>query len=375
MPTAVPKVIAIIGSANAKRNDESHRWPYDPPLQHVDEVIEACEQLGAQLAKAGWDIVVYAGEGLYEDEEGFIEPAVVRGYLSAGSPRTGSVRVLYSRHYPTPRFSAQDDHPDAFEYRADMSKDWEPSFFRSLADVDAALVVGGGNSAYLAGLVCLGRKIPLLAVGTFGAAASRVLDAMSQAGAPLDQKDFALLGRPEWSSDSAHRLVESLRSQRAALDRERDDVQRQLRTRRRSQHATIALGIFVVASLIIPTALVVEDADTWWELALLFIGPIVAGASGGTIRTLLPKTSEVEISTVGSAAMGAVAGGMTGLLYLTAQLTSSSETSLGSLTARQYQTFVLFSVALGFVAGLTLDSVYQKLINAGAADIRDTERP
>jgi len=66
-----------------------------------------------------------------------------------------------------------------------------------------------------------------------------------------------------------------------------------------------------------------------------------------------------------------VAGGITGLLYLTAQLTSSAETTLGALTAGQYQTFVLFSVSFGFVAGLTLDSVYQRLISAGAADARD----
>ncbi len=237
------------------------------------------------------------------------------------------------------------------------------------------MIVGGGDSAYTAGLVCLARKIPLLALGTFGAAASRVLEAMSHAGTPLDRKDFALLGRSEWQSDSARLLVGSLPSQQRALNREREDLQRQLRRRRRSQHATVALGLFVVASLIIPTALVVKEADAWWELALLFVGPLAAGASGGTIRTLLPRTSDVEISTLGSAAMGAVAGGITGLLYLTAQLTSSSDTALGALTAREYQTFVLFSVALGFVAGLALDSVYQKLINAGAADVRVTSVP
>lgn len=371
MADSVHKVIAVIGSANPKRNDASHQWPYEPRLRQVEHALDACEQLGAELARAGWDIVVYAGEG--SNDEGFIEPAVVRGYLSAGSPRTGCVRVLYSRHYDTPRFTVRDDYPDAFDYREDMSTDWEPSFFRSLGDVDAALIVGGGHSSYLAGLVCLGRKIPLLAVATFGAAASRILDAMAHSGTPLSRKDFAILGRPEWSADSARLLVASIASQRAALDREREDLQRQLRTRRRSHHASVALGIFVVASLIIPTALVVDEANTWGELVLLFIGPIVAGASGGTVRTLLPRTNEVEITTLGSAALGAVAGGITGLLYLTAQLTSSSETSLGALSAREYHTFVLFSVALGFVAGLALDSVYQKLVNAGAAEVRDTD--
>lgn len=104
---------------------------------------------------------------------------------------------------------------------------------------------------------------------------------------------------------------------------------------------------------------------------MLFFAPLIAGASGGTIRTLLPRTQDVEISTVGSAALGAVAGGVGGLLYLTAQLTSSVDATLSDLTARQYQTWVLFSVVIGFVSGLALDAVYQRLINAGAAEARD----
>lgn len=371
MRSKVAKLVAIIGSAHPGRNEPGHPWAYDPPLRLADEVVAACEQLGGELARAGWDVVVYAGEQPADDDAGFIEPAVVRGYLASAPPRAGSVRVLYSRRYPTPQFAGQAQHPEAFEFRADLSDDWEPSFFRSLADVQAALLVGGGHSAYLAGLVCLGRKIPLLAVGTFGASADRVLAAMMQARTPLDPDDVALLGRPEWSPDSARLLVASLASQQAALDRERVEIQVALRTRQRSQHAAVALGIFVVASLMIPTALVVDEADNWFELALLFVAPLVAGASGGTIRALLPRTSEIEVTTLGSAFMGAVAGGITGLLYLTAQLTSASETTLGALSARQYQTFVLFAVALGFVAGLALDSVYQKLINAGAADVRE----
>ncbi|MGI8631303.1 MAG: hypothetical protein ACR2NA_01980 [Solirubrobacterales bacterium] len=365
------RLIAIVGSANPDRNEAGHDWAYDQPLRHPATVLAACEEVGGELAKAGWDIVVYAGENAYGAEGTFIEPAVVKGYMKGDSTRADSVHVLYSRHYPTPEFAAQGEHPDAFEYRADLSSEWEPSFFRSLADVDAALIVGGGRSSYLAGLVCLGRKIPLLAVGTFGGSGHRVLDEMIHAGTPLRQGDFELLGRPDWSPSSARDLVKSLDSQKASLDKEREEVQQQRRTRRRSQSALIALGLFVVASLLVPTALRVSKADTWPELALLFLAPLIAGASGGTIRSLLPRTADVEVGTLGSAALGAVAGGITGLLYLVAQLTSLSDTSLGALTARQYQTFVLFSVAFGFVAGLVLDSVYQKLITAGVADARD----
>jgi hypothetical protein len=279
--------------------------------------------------------------------------------------------VLYSKALEKPEFGAEAEHRDAFEFRADLSDFWEPSFFRSLADVDAALIVGGGHSAYLAGLVCMGRKIPLLAVGTFGASGARVFEALVQARTPLRESDLVLLGQPEWTPTSAHQIVASLATQSAALDLEREEVQQRRLSRRRSQNAAVALVLFVAASLLVPTALIVKEPRNWLELALLFIAPVIAGASGGTVRTLLPRTHEIEISTLGSAALGAVAGGVTGLAYLTAQLTSSADTTLGSLTDRQYQTFVLFSVVIGFVAGLALDSVYQRLIAAGAAQARD----
>lgn len=67
-----------------------------------------------------------------------------------------------------------------------------------------------------------------------------------------------MLARPEWSPASARALVESLATQKASLDKERDEVQQQRRTRRRSQNAAVALALFALASLLVPTALVVK---------------------------------------------------------------------------------------------------------------------
>ncbi len=370
----VPKqprpIIAIVGSIDERRNHPDDAWHYDPPLLHPDIAVAVCAQLGAALATANWELMVYAGKGPYADNS-YIEPLVVNGYLGTGPVRPGSIHVLYSRQHSRPEFDAVADPREAIDFKADLSDHWEPSFFRSLADVDAALILGGGHSAYLAGLVCLGRKIPLLAIGTFGAAGSRVLDALVQAQSPLDRADLALLGQAEWTPSSAAAVVKSLDRQVSALDAERQELQDARQSRRRSQNAAIALALFIAAALLVPTALVVHTPRAWWELALLFMAPVVAGASGGTIRSLLPRTHQIEISTLGSAALGAVAGGVSGLLYLTAQLTSSSATTLGALTEREYQVFVLFSVVTGFVAGLALDGVYQRLITAGAAEARD----
>jgi len=364
--------IAIIGSANADRNAKKHQWRYAPALRNPDDTTRACEELGAALAEAGWDIVVYAGVDTY-DEEGFIEPAVVRGYLSGGKSRKHSVHVYFARGYDRPRFHEQElhAHRNAFTNTVDPSEDWEPSFYRSLAVVDAALVLGGGNSAYLAGLVCIGRRIPILAIDAFGAGGSRVYEALVQSRAPLSDEDFAILGQSTWDPTAAEELVASLETQQKELDKEHEEHLAEVRQRRRSQSAGAALVLFLAAAVLVPTALVVDKADTWLEYALLFGAPIVAGASGGTIRSLLPRTQPDEISTLGSAALGAVAGGIAGLVYIVSQVTSAADTSLGDLTERQYQTWVLFAVVIGFVSGLALDAVFQRLVNAGAAQARD----
>lgn len=367
--------IAIIGSANRARNSPTVKWPYDPELRNSEDSVRACEAIGRALAEAGWDIVVYSGEGLYE-HEGFIEPSVVTGFLSKGKGRAHSVHVHYASGYERPKFREQQSttHHQAFRYTRDPSDEWEPSFYRSLADVDAALVLGGGHSAYLAGLVCIGRRIPILALNTFGAGGALVYDAIVKAHVPLLDSDLDLLGQDTWSDGSAVDLVASLATQQQALDKEREEFLAQIRRRRRSQSASVALFLFVAAAVLVPTALVVERADSWFEYALLFFAPVVAGASGGTIRSLLPKTDSTEISTLQSALLGAVAGGIAGLVYIVSQLTSTPDTDLGRLTERQYQTWVLFGVVIGFASGLALDAVFQRLVAAGAAHPREIGR-
>jgi hypothetical protein len=364
--------IAIIGSALESRNECGPPLQYDPPLLNGSVAEQACREIGAALAADGWDIVVYSGSGAHQDR-GFIEPAVVSGYLSQSKSRKHSVHVHYAGGYDKPRFDEQSNpaHQDAFNFSRDPSDDWEPSFYRSLAVVDAALILGGGQSAYLAGLVCVGRRIPILALDTFGAAGSRVYHAMVNGRAPLTDDDRQLLAEPVWNATSAQQLVASLPSQQAELDKEREEYLALVRQRRRSESAGFALALFLVAAMLVPTALVVQQADTWFEYALLFSAPIIAGASGGTIRSLLPRTQDNEISTVGSAALGAVAGGIAGLGYIVSQVTSVPDTTLTDLTDRQYHTWVLFAVVIGFASGIALDAVFQRLVNAGEAKPRD----
>ncbi len=48
------------------------------------------------------------------------------------------------------------------------------SFYQSLNEVDGVLLIGGGNSTMIAGLVAMGRGIAMLAAAAFGGKAAEV---------------------------------------------------------------------------------------------------------------------------------------------------------------------------------------------------------
>ena len=75
--------IAIVGSADAKRTD------YNPPLRNMNVVKRAMEELGAELAKAGYRILVYSPSPDY------IKGDIVRGYLNSKAARDKSIVIRY----------------------------------------------------------------------------------------------------------------------------------------------------------------------------------------------------------------------------------------------------------------------------------------
>jgi fructose-specific phosphotransferase system IIC component len=108
-------------------------------------------------------------------------------------------------------------------------------------------------------------------------------------------------------------------------------------------------------------------------MALLFISPLLAGVSGLTVRLVfdlkegaVPLTSQSAITT---AALGLIAGGVAGLLFITAQVTTATAPPGQIVSIDQARRLVAFSVLIGFVAGLTLDAVFRKLI---ATDVVET---
>jgi hypothetical protein len=92
----------------------------------------------------------------------------------AAEAAEGSIRVLYSQQLSQPEFQQLKTNLRCFEFRIDPNPGWEVSFYRSLYDVDGIVLLGGGQSTLIAGIVATTRRTPILALKAFGGAAADV---------------------------------------------------------------------------------------------------------------------------------------------------------------------------------------------------------
>ena len=63
-----------------------------------------------------------------------------------------------------------------FFSQPDSSPGWTSSFYKSLAEVDAVILLGGGDTTYIAGTVALNDGKSVVAVGAFGGTAKTIWD-------------------------------------------------------------------------------------------------------------------------------------------------------------------------------------------------------
>src|SRR3954447_16288630 len=141
-------VISIVGSVNPGRR-------YEPPLRNPDTAHQACEELGKELALKSCDLLVYSGSGE------FIEADVVRGFIASNAATPASIHVR-SPSDATAVFAEYDRHKELFDPRIDSSPDWEVSFYRSLVEGHGLIIIGGGRSTLITGLIALTFIIPLV---------------------------------------------------------------------------------------------------------------------------------------------------------------------------------------------------------------------
>src|SRR6266851_90575 len=134
-------LIAIVGSLFPGRQ-------YDPPALDVPGGRAAARAIGKELARRGCRLAVY--------DHTSIEGDVVAGFLSATPPpKEQSIEIHYSVDTPQradfpERKTGQENF---FVEKPDTSKEWEVSYYRTLGKVDGLVLVGGGPSTLVTGLI------------------------------------------------------------------------------------------------------------------------------------------------------------------------------------------------------------------------------
>lgn len=356
MPAQADPIIAIVGNVK------------------TDGAPAAAEALGRELAKAGFRILVYSSGVDY------LEGRIVRGYVASGVAARCSIQVRYPLRGEKPEFPEQQTHSEVFDWRPDHSQDWEMSFYQSLNEVDGVLLMGGGASTLISGVVAMGHGTAILAMASFDGAAGKVWDAL-RPGRDLPSADeVSLMARPGWSDERAADCVAALKAQlgrKAELERQRriEELRKETSV---TWHAGFALVVFLLAVGLVFVAWGWRSIDPMFAISLLFLSPLLAGMAGSTIRLVfdlrqgsVPLTKQSSVTT---AALGLIAGGVAGLLFITAQVTTATTGEVGEIVSTdQARKLVPFGVLIGFIAGLTLDAVFRKLIASDIVDLSAVE--
>ena len=364
-------LVAIVGSVDTQRND------YDPALRNMDVAKQACEELGRELAKSGYRIVVYSSA------PAFIEADIVRGYIASNQAIPKSIEIRYPQSIGQgnpPSFPEQQTHSSIFDERPDTHPHWQVSFYASLKDASGVLLLGGAGSALIAGVVAQSYRIPLISIATFGGSAQNVW-ALSL-GNLVTEEERSIMGSPTWRADSAEKLIKALGDQRQRLLAEEVRIrQAQQLEQKALRNRAIAAGALVLSAVMLTILGTFRAAPSPTLFGLFFFGtPLLAGASGGVARNLFDYLRGLPNQSLHATSVAAVLGMMAGLiaavLFVIAQWASNPAVKdLGEALPPGLNLLVPFELVIGFIAGLTLEMVFTKLqgtdvVNVGAVTIK-----
>ncbi|MDQ0305510.1 hypothetical protein J2S46_000066 [Kitasatospora herbaricolor] len=324
---------------------------YEPPLKDLAHVREACQQLGRELARAGYDLAVFSSKPKY------VEQHVVTGYAEAFASGTGGRVIGFAPRNRRLEFVLPPESTLPVEVVRDTSGEWEVSYYRTLMNSDGVLLVGGGQSTRVAGIVAMAQRVPVLPVAAFGGGAGEVWVNLDKVRNDAVDEDIAVLGE-DWSGSSAERLVACLSRQVRRRQERAVEEERSARSGRWSSGVGMAVsGVFLLASLgLLVTAGGPRPAGMR-SLAVLVGAPLCAAGAGAVIR----NSFESDAAWVRALVRGLGAGLVSVLLYFASQLLAVP----GLFDAIDVRRLLFFAVPLGFSAGFTFDLVYERL-RAGA---------
>jgi hypothetical protein len=334
--------IVVVGSVDTGRE-------YRPPLQGSQTGRQACQQLGRELRRCGFEVVAFSAD------PAFVEIDVVKGYVDDEPGKRRNRRGVVTIRGPRSRI-AQFPWPQSISVsmrmEPDPTEEWEVSFYRSVLQADGLIVIGGGRSTRTAGVVAMSQRVPLVAVAAFGGGAALVWENLSKVRNDATTEDLDAMGRP-WSDESARELVASLRHQaQRRLASMRDGGQTDRRAARirglRGLIGVVALGL--AASGIVVAA---PEKSAGFSLAVVLAAPVLAAIGGAMLR----DAAETVRYPFWSAARGLGAGLMSSMLYVASQLLTTPDL-LDHLDARR---LLWFTIPLGMAAGTAFELIYDRL--------------
>lgn len=330
-------LIAIVGDVNPNRT-------LDPVPNGNANAKQAAEQLGAELAKQGARLLVYGGP--------YLEADVVRGFVAANPKNDNSIIMWYTVDNEPSPFPEESTHPRLFKRVSEPGADWEIAFYRSITRADGIILMGGGSATKISGQVAIGSRMPILTFRQFGGGSSKVWETLS-AGEDLPKREQIDLMAKPWNNDSATECVKALFDQHRRKQYDKSET----------KPALIITGglLFLLALCIVPWTFGNGELVVW----MLFIVPLLAGGAGAAIRQVVDRLKGNILSTptiLATIVLGLVAGGIAGVLFVTAQLTAAPDMTSSDALAKYARRSIPFTLGVGFVAGLTSDAIFSKLL-------------
>lgn len=336
---------AIIGAASEERNDPKHPFPFSPVVD-VTKSREAARLIGAALAKKRHGLIVYDAR--------FIEAEVVSAYVAENPQPSdqGPPIVIRQPHIDqNVPFAEEQTHPALFDRVADSTGRWEVAFYRSLADADGLVLIGGANSTGIAGQVAIGARVPVLALMKTGGAADTVWRTIAP-GIDLPNGNEHARMADDPTEPAATRWVEALETQR----RRRYAVE----TGPIVWHAVAASILFVLALAAGFGSHLLTSLDGALAKAMLFTSTLMAGVAGASIRMVFERRYGsgplVPPSMAITVALGLMAGALAGMLYIVAQPGNIEVTGDAGLR------LVSLIIVVATIGGLTAEAVFRKLL-------------
>lgn len=347
------RIVAIIGSADEHRT-------YDPELRDPEGARKAAEQLGQELAEEGCKIIVYSCDSKY------IEGDFVRGYVKSGKAIEKGIIVYYPSGSGADGFPERSNYGNLFDYRADTSDDWEVAFYYSLREAHAFIVLGGGRSTFIAGLLAITNRTPMLAIPQFGGNARKVWQSLTPERDLPTQEEISLMGQDTWNEEEemAQKCVKALMSQ---IERK----QKELESSRKSKESRFLVGCSIISAMlfimtigVLSFGIIFGNKGDRSLIPLLLLLGALAGSSGSATDYLW-KWRDMDLgNAIRRMALGFLAGGVSAILFIIAQITTNPDL-LGLADNGKFQGNLQglfgFAMLIGFVAGFTYDRVFGKL--------------